>query len=307
MSVRWHYAALSLVTCAQLQACADAGDDTASQPEALLSVHATVLASAYPLSQSLIPALTFTPFMTNWGHSEFIVLGEHTGLVPYGFSLRVYDEPPAEALNTLTKGEPALAFGGITLVSPDHPARLDWKRTETGQLEVCSDDGECGQPSAHACVGTSDCLGTLVPGKNWGNHGVSGRYIVLYLAESARAGGVYSQFFAQGQALSAGYHVVSYEPIWESLAQSDRQANVECQDRATATALAEFNAEHGTEFANPAAISDGGQQRDTRMLADWDGMMIASTVSEGCVLPGSQHVVAEPDSAKPLDLVLVGL
>lgn len=313
MSVSWRCAVSSVVvSCSLFAGCTSAGadSDTASTSEPLLSLHASVLYSDYPLSQALVPALTFTPFVTNWGHSEFIVSGEHQGTLQRAFSLQVYDAPPTAALNTMTKGEPLLAVGGITLVSPDHPARLDWQLdATTGRMEVCADDGECGEPVGDACAGLAadSCLGTLVPGKNWGNHGISGRYLILYLASPAAAGSVYSHFFAQGQALGAGYHVIRQERVWNTLDASAQLANLECQKRAWVGALAQFNADHGTDYTDSALISDGGAERNVQLLADWDGAMIASSVAEGCVLPGAQQVIAEPDAETPLDLVLVGL
>jgi hypothetical protein len=312
MSIRWLRAALGVLTCVNLGACASPAPDAAqdvTQESALLSVRATVLSSAYPLSEALVPALTFTPFITNWGHSEFIVSGDFDGEIFGGFALHIHEPPPAEALTVLTRGEPQVAVGGFTLVSPDHPARLDWKRDATGQMEVCADDGECGVPSPSACgsAAAPSCMGTLVPGKNWGNHGVSGHYVVMYLADTAQAGGVYSQFFAQGQELSAGYHVISYEDVWQTLDAGARLANAQCQDRATAAALSQFNTDHSTQYTDPSRIADGGQEGDTQLLAAWDGLMLAASVAQGCVIPGSQRVVQEPDAEKPLGLVLVAL
>jgi hypothetical protein len=300
MSLRWHCAVVGL---AALSGCA--GDQ--HEPEPLLSFHATVIASAWPLSPALVPALTFTPFVTNWGHSEFIVSGEHDGSLLSKFSLRIYEDPPAAALSVMTKGEPAMAIGGITAVSPDHPSRLDWTSDEAGHTQVCADDGECGVPSNDACgsAAAPSCLGTVVPGKNWGNHGVAGSYVALYLSEPAPAGSVYSQFFAQGRALAAGYNLLRYVRVFDSLDADARSAYYDCQDRATKSALDEFNADHGTNYTDHSMISDGGRERDVQLLADWDGAMIASTVSEGCVLPGAQQIAPKSADDMPLELVLV--
>ncbi|MET0390485.1 MAG: hypothetical protein ABW321_31220 [Polyangiales bacterium] len=253
-----------------------------------------------------MPALTFTPFITNWGHTEFIVSGEHDGNLQTQFSLRIYDEPPPEAMVTLTRGEPAIALGGITAVSVDHPSRLQYSRDELGNELVCNDTGECGVPRANACgtAAAPSCLGTLVPGKNWGNHGIADRDSVIYLAEPASAGSIYSLFFAQGQPIAAGYNLLHYEPVWDKLDSSAQLRYAECQKRAVDAALNRFNADHGTDYSDHTMIADGGRERDTKLLADWDGMMIASTVSEGCVLPGTPQIMPGTEPSQPLRLIL---
>ncbi|MEY4578774.1 MAG: hypothetical protein RL701_3477, partial [Pseudomonadota bacterium] len=218
MGVRWDYAAFGLVAligCAEhTDQTPDLGEDTdVASGTSALSVHAQVIASPYRLSGELVPALTFTPYVTNAGHSEYIVPGEHSGDVLGMFSLRVSERPPEEAIAVMTQGEPALALGGITVVSPDHPSRLDWKRDDGGEMRVCSDSGECGVPSGNVCGNTANCLGTVVPGKSWGNHGVAGRYLVLYLDDAVAAGSVYSRYFAQGRALPAGYSIIRYDNV----------------------------------------------------------------------------------------------
>lgn len=290
-------------------ACVACGAETSDENAPLLSLHAMVISPNLPGGDHLMPALTFTPFITVWGHTEFIVAGEHDGNVNVQrqFALRVYDAPPDEAMTVLTRGEPAIALGGITAVAEDHPSELLYSRDEFGNQLVCDQDsGECGVPQAHACTGfaASSCYGTLVPGKNWGNHGIAGRYSVLYLAEPAAAGSIYSMFFAQGQPISAGYNLLHYEPVWEKLDPRAQSEYAECQKRATETALDRFNSDHGTNYSDHTMISDGGRERDTQLLADWDGMMIATTVSEGCVLPGSPMIMPATDATKPLRLIL---
>jgi hypothetical protein len=306
MSVRQGMAVSALVSLlgSTLGCSADTSSDDRTP---LLSVRGTVIASALPLSPALVPALTFTPFITNWGHTEFIVTGESEGSFPSSFSLRVYDEPPAEARHVLTQGEPAIALGGITAVSPDHPNRLEWISDEVGHTKVCSDTDECGVPSDNACgtVAAPSCLGTIVQGKNWGNHGIAGRYSVMYLSEPVAAGSIYSLFFAQGKALPAGYSLIRYESVLNKLDSKAQSAYYDCQKRATDAALAWFNSDHGTRYTDHQMIADGGLERDTKLLADWDGKMIASTVSQGCVLPGAQQIASDLGETNPLELVMV--
>ena len=290
---------------ASLSGCAaDASRTDGRQP--LLSLHATVEASALPLNNILEPALTFTPFVTDWGHTEFIVAGEHHGELLDQFSLDIYDTPPRAALTTLTRGEPALAIGAITIVSPEHPTRLEFSRESSGETRVCDDRGECGMTRNNPCGSlnnTPSCLGTVVPGRNWGNHGIAGRYLVMYLDEPAAVGGIYSQFFAGGRELVQGYNLIRYDNV--SLSSAEQSMYADCQKRATETALSKFNADHGTSYTDHISIADGGREGNIQLLADWDGMMIQSTVDEGCVLPGAQKLMDDHGEAEPLSLVFV--
>jgi hypothetical protein len=287
-----------------LSACGAAEDSVVQQGGPLLTVHGLVAASQRPISKQLVPALMFTPYVTNWGFTEYIVSGEMEGTFPSDFTLRVFDHLPPEALTTLTRGEPAIAIGGFTAVAPEHPRWLEWNSDGSGHAVVCSDSGECVVPS-RACPDSAadSCLGTIASSKNWGDHGIAGAFMVLYLAEPALAGGVYSQFFAQGEEIPAGYNVIRHESVFDSLNSTQQSTYFACLSRATANALDRFNIDHGTNYADHTMIADGGRERDTQLLADWDGMMIATTVSEGCVLPGAQQLVH--DLSEPLRLVLV--
>lgn len=300
------YLAVAFATV--LSACGGgAGDNEpveALETGPLLTVHGMVAASQRPVSNQLVPALMFTPYVTNWGFTEYIVSGEMEGTFPSDFTLNVYDRLPSEALTTLTRGEPAIAIGGFTAVAPDHPRWLEWSADGSGHAVVCSDQGECVVPG-RACPDASadSCLGTIAASKPWGDHGIAGAFMVLYLAEPALAGSVYSQFFAQGEEIPAGYSVIRHESVFDTLSESEQNTYFQCLSRATANALDRFNMDHGTNYADHSMIADGGRQRDTQLLADWDGMMIATTVSEGCVLPGAQRLVH--DLNDPLRLVLV--
>lgn len=283
-----------------------AADAASNSQQPLLSVHATVEASAYPLNNLLEPALTFTPFVTSWGHTEFIVTGEHRGELLGQFSLNIYDAPPEAALTTLTRGEPQVAIGAITIVSPEHPNRLEFSRDDAGNMTVCDEQGECGTQRSNPCGSLNDspsCLGTVVPGRNWGNHGIAGRYLVMYLTDAAAAGGIYSTFFAGGLELPKGYNLIRYDNV--SLSADEQTKYADCQQRATAAALDKFNEDHGTSYTDHSAISDGGREANVQLLADWDGMMIESTVAEGCVLPGAQQLVDDRGNTEPLSLVFV--
>ena len=303
MTLRCGMAAAGLAL-ASLSGCA--GEENARP--ALLSLHATVAASAMPLNNILEPALTSTPFVTAFGHTEFIVTGEHRGELLDQFSLDIYEPPPKAALTTLTRGEPAVAIGAITIVSPEHPSRLEFSREDSGAMRVCDDQGQCGTARANPCGALNaspSCLGTIVPGRNWGNHGIAGRYLVMYLDDTAAAGSIYSQFFAGGRELEQGYNLIRYKNI--ALSAIDQTRYSDCQKRATETALSRFNADHGTSYTDHSSISNEGREGNLQLLADWDGMMIESTVTEGCVVPGSQQLVDDHGETDPLSLVFVPL
>jgi hypothetical protein len=298
----------ALVVVTVLGACGD-GAEVDSRGEPLLTLHANLPTTVSTYSTTLIPALGFTAYITNWGHKSYVIKGDLDGDFPGSFTLRIYDPLPEDALLTMTKGEPALAMGGITAVAPDHPLWLQWTRDASGNGRVCSDAGDCGVPVKQDCSnssaddGPSNCITTVVSGRTWGDHGYARNYLVLYLASPAPAGGVYSTFFAGGAEIPAGYNVVRYSEVAADLAQSERVAYAECQQRATGIALQGFNAEHGTNYADFKMISNGGQEQDIQLLADWDGTMLAATVAEGCVVPGAQRIL-DPQRASDVELML---
>lgn len=300
MGSRWFVAVAAAVV--SLCSCGTEGSDPQRGP--LLTVRGNVALSQRPVSKQLVPALMFTPYVTNWGFTQYIVSGEMEGAFPSDFTLRVYDHLPHEALTVLVRGEPAIAIGGITAVAREHPRWLEWSSDGSGHSVVCSDQGECVIPS-RACpdAKAETCLGTIAAGKDWGDHGIAGGFMVLYLAEPALAGGVYSQFFAMGEEIPAGYSVIRHKSVFDGLSKIQQSVYFDCLRRATANALLRFNTDHGTSYADHNLIADGGRERDVQLLADWDGMMIASTVSEGCVLPGAQQLVQ--DTSEQLRLVLV--
>jgi hypothetical protein len=289
-----------------LVGCAEANVDEAD--ESLFSLRGSVIGSAVALSNQLVSALTFTPFMAEFGHTDFVVMGDHEGRLLEDFELKIYEPPPKEALITLTQGEPAVALGGIAIVSPAHPSRLDWERDSQGIMQVCDETGECGEPQENPCgtLHSASCLGTLIPGKNWGLHGIAGSYMVLYLDETARAGGVYSQFFAEGREIPQGYNLIHFNSVLSSLSNDAQNAYFSCQTRAQTTALTIFNDAHETDYKTHTAITQAVRERsDARMLSDWDGAMIEAFVREGCVLPGAQELSVDHGKDAPLDLFVV--
>jgi hypothetical protein len=287
--------------------CASSGAPDAEQP--MFSVRGSVTTSAVAISNQLVSALTFTPFLAEWGHTDFIVMGNHEGQLLDKFELNIYAPPPPEALIQLTRSEPAIAIGGIAIVSPEHPSRLDWERDAQGNMQVCDDSGECGAAQSNPCgtLRQASCLGTVVPGKNWGLHGIAGRYMVMYLEEAARAGGIYSTFFAQGAEIPAGYNLFRYQSVISTLAKSDQDAYFRCHQRAQTTALARFNADYGTQYSSHVQITKDVSDRaaDADLLAAWDGLMIEAFVLEGCILPGAQQLVSDHGQVDPLQLVVI--
>jgi len=237
------------------------------------------------------------------------VMGEHEGNLLDQFELNIYEPPPKEALIALVRDEPAIAIGGIGIVSPEHLSRLDWERDAQGNMQVCDDSGECGTQQRNPCgtLQTASCLGTVVPGKNWGLHGIAGRYMVMYLEDKAPAGGIYSTFFAQGAEIPAGYSLFRFQSVLRELARSDQEAYFQCQQRAQTTALARFNADYGTQYSTHDQITKDVSDRavDAGLLAAWDGSMIEAFVLEGCILPGAQQLESDRGELDPLDLVVI--
>jgi hypothetical protein len=305
MRLKWGIAVAG--SLASVVGCAGGGASEAEQP--LFSVRGSVTASAVAINNNLVSALTFTPFLADWGHTDFIVMGDHEGRLLENFELNIYEAPPKEALIQFSRGEPAMALGGIGIVSPEHPSRLDWERDGNGDMQVCDEFGECGAARSNPCgsLNSASCLGTIVPGKNWGLHGVAGRYMVMYLDETAPAGGVYSTFFAQGREIPKGYNLFRYENVISKLTKSDQDTYFQCQKRAQITALSRFNADHGTAYVNHDQITKDVSDKtvDAGLLSAWDGSVIEAFVLEGCVLPGAQSLVSDHGDMDPLQLVVV--
>ena len=297
------------VAAAMVSTVGCVADGAADADQPMFSIRGSVVASAVSINNQLVSALTFTPFLADWGHTDFIVMGEHQGQLLEQFELNIYQPPPPEALIELTRGEPAIALGGIGIVSPEHPSRLDWERDAHGNMRVCDDSGECGAAQANPCgsLSQASCLGTVVAGKNWGLHGIAGRYMVMYLDQPAPAGGIYSTFFAQGAEIPAGYSLIRYQRVLSSLAKGDQDAYFQCQQRAQATALARFNADYGTQYSTHDQITQDVSSRaiDAELLSAWDGSMIEAFVLEGCILPGAQQLASDRGELDPLDLVVV--
>jgi hypothetical protein len=297
----------AVASLASLIGCAGGSTDE-PQDNSMFTVRASVIASQVALTNNLVSALTFTPWLADWGHTDFIVMGDHEGRLLEDFELKIYEPPPRAAMIQLTRGEPAIALGGIGIVSPEHPARLDWERDAQGVMQVCDESGECGAAETNPCgsLNSPSCLGTVVSGKNWGLHGVAGRFMVMYLDAPAEAGSIYSTFFAQGNRLPAGYNLIRYESVIGTLAKGDQDAYFKCQQRAQVTALSRFNVDHGTTYTThdeiTKAVSDFS---DASMLSDWDGSMIEAYVLEGCVLPGAQQLVTDHGEQEPLPIVVV--
>lgn len=258
---------------------------------AALSLTGRVVTTEVPLSPPLKPALAFSPYSTSRGHSDYYVLGRSTGSLTGGFLFDVDEPPPGNAILRLVPGEPDVAIGALTAVSPDHPDHLDWFKDENGREKVCTDEGDCGTPTLTPCgpVSMPSCLGTVTEGKNWGPHGYARDVVVLYLTGDVPAGANLSEFFVGGMALSQGYTLIQYTPI----AASEVDMYAECHLRASAAAFETFNRRHSTSYTSEYHLSvDAGIQHHEEWLVEWDGILIQSIVSEGC-LPGEAGQVID--------------
>jgi hypothetical protein len=299
--------AISVGIVTALWGCTNGQGELAAREEPLLSLRGSVTESVQWLSSDLVPALGFTPYVTKLGYKNYFISGETEGTFPDSFLLRIYDPLPDEALTKLAQGEPRIAIGGITAIAPDHPRWLEWTQDAEGHAKVCADTGACSVPDEADCqytgVNAPSCLSTYISGQPWGDYGYAGQYLVLYLDGPAIAGGVYSSLFAGGERIPAGYSIVQLSNVLSQLSAAELNGYTQCQQRAIQTALDDFNRVHDSTFTDPNMISDGGEQTDVQMLADWDGSMLSATVAQGCVVPGAQTIVHDSES-KPLVLRL---
>jgi hypothetical protein len=287
--------------------CTNGQGELAAKEEPLLTLRGTVTESVQWLSSDLVPALGFTPYVTKLGYKNFFISGDTEGTFPQSFLMRVYDRLPEEALTTLTQSEPRIAVGGVTAVAQGHPRWLDWTQDAEGHAKVCADTGQCSVPDETDCqyAGSAgpSCLSTYISGQTWGDYGYAEQYLAIYLDGPAVAGGVYSSLFAGGERIPSGYSLIRLSDVLSQLTAAEQGNYITCQKRAVQTALNEFNHDHDSSFTDPSMISDGGEQTDVQMLADWDGSMLSATVAEGCVVPGAQTIVHDTDS-KPIEFQL---
>lgn len=230
--------------------------------EPLFRISGAVTLSEASQDDELVPALAF---YDDRGHLDLVDV-DVVGRFPSRFTLDVTAPPPASAMSEGPEGGPDYAFGYITAVAADHPARLtfasnggtsggcDANGCET-TLEACTARGEeCYRRvercdlQGEACViveeeGDPALLGD--PTDEFA--GLSTNYVLLYLPRAIPGDNELAREFAGGQPLSAGYHLLAVR----TLSEAERAEGSACFDRAQAQAVAEFNAAHGTSYSDP--------------------------------------------------------
>lgn len=287
--------------------------------EPLLSMSGRVeLALQGQDASALLPALAFIDQQERFHIVEVEVEGEF----PAGFTLDVYEKPPGAAFTTASEhlpGEPQLAFGYITAVTPDHPevienpvqhgsgslACADDVSCSVGTVTTedwCTRDGECYRETTSCPPGGSlpeECEFTTegdpaLKRDMWDSFaGLSENYGVVYLRDPARPRSWTAQALgARDTGLAAGYHVIAIEPGSEE--RDLTSAN--CRQDAAELAAERYNERHGTAWSAEQLASDECGQDP--MPCTPDGSFCGSDF-----LPCPPDVIAEFERTRELILV----
>jgi hypothetical protein len=289
-----------LVGLLTLASCGDgqAGADYRGEP--LMTMSGVVTSSDMPLHEGLVPALVmsesmFDRHLVTGPVTTHYLQGTVEGTFPSAFTLRVYDAPPPQVMESFLDGEPAFALAMITAVPAGHPAWLRSERStetrEDGTLtfrdEVCSAE-QCisGYSGDCATIGFDEawpCGKRFADNRPWGTYGFAQGYLVLYLAGPAAAGSVLTSVYADGRALSAGYHV---------LERHEDVLDADCGHRAMQRALEEANLATGAEWT---------ETRRSENPHDWEKYLYMAMAAENC--PSGFTVRDTASAPVPLELV----
>jgi len=280
----------SVLTLALLGAAASAlGCDSRAgeeyQGEPLMTISGSVVVNNDLAPAELVPALAFYAASGTktdlWIHDVSV-----TGEFPASFTLDVFEPPPAEALFAPEDGVgPKVALGFIAAVSPDHPETVEIPsgggsascspitegQPELGEIciethEYCIDDQRQCYVETTQCdvryegeTRIQDCRvieasGDPELGRSLWKHfaGVSTRYMVVYLDGPAEPVGPLARAFPGRYSLGAGYHLLEMRPF----SPAELDANRACREQANADALALYNQEHGTAYADRLDIPE---------------------------------------------------
>jgi hypothetical protein len=223
-------------------------------------------------SQLQAPVRVAVAFSNDPGNELQIVDTRTEGRFPSGFTAALTQPPPSPALQQLYDGEPELAYGYLTAVERDHPPSIRIANERSGgggctQSECTEEESWCseGEDAAqdlcyeehttcdvnhqNCTVSASGDL-TLKTGPWQTIAGVATSYLVLYLSRPAAAGSFTALAFAEGSALSAGYHLLAATPR----TQAEQDAASACVERSQELALERYNHEHGTQLDDPSAL-----------------------------------------------------
>jgi len=271
----------------------------------LLTIHGTI-AGDVPDTE-IVPALAFTDenLVTQ---TTYLVDLDVEGEFPTRFAAHVYDAPPAGALySPPAVFGPAGASAAIVAVRAGHPASIvDRFRSESEscggatcvrEKTVYGDDGQtvlyfertvCDANWANCQTTTT---GDASAGVTLADvlYGIVSNYRLIYLAKDVSKSTPTVAAAAYGP-MSAGYHLVSQRDATEAeIAEMQR-----CEGDATAQALADFNAQHGTSYTAPDQVPAGDPALAELQQRAWNAF-----VQRGCRLNTgviSTPVVADRDN-----------
>lgn len=190
---------------------------------------------------------------------------ETTGKFPSDLQLELDEAPPKGALHRAGHlKEPAIAVGYLTAVGKQHFESMrypsTWVHSKIGRdpweitdqwcanFECYTEIRECQRPDdpPEQCELHTYGDAALKGDRPWDMFaGVSKNYVVLYASEPLEAGSVTAALFAAPDGLSAGYHVLSMEGLWDSEVVEANQCWNDAQDQA----MAAINDKDGTEYA----------------------------------------------------------
>lgn len=261
-----------------------AGCDSQFSPaytgESLLTITGSVEIAQERREDLIIPALAFsTPEQGTVTIREVDVRGEF----PSNFRLDVYQPPPRSTYFNATyqkSGEPRMAAGYVTAVSPDHEDTIRTATAQTTYAYGC-EPAECGKPCGgkgclyqrnEYCVEddptepcyventycptfespieecTIEAVGDGDPSLKespWRDFaGFSQNYVVVFLEKPARAGSVTAAILGSKKAVPPGYGLYSIR----ELTDAERQVRDACVAEAEVRAAPGFNAEFGTDL-----------------------------------------------------------
>jgi len=298
-------AVLGLLGCGDGQA----GPDYQGDP--LMSLKGVVTSSDAALSAEQVPALAFassTMELIAGGGTVHFVKGEVEGMFPTGFTLHVYDPPPAGIATRTVDGGPALTWGSLIAVAPDHPASLTRGGSIEGtgeamrlRKELCDDTGNCLEGYPDECMhdGISPVdetrpwpCGSAYPDHlPWEIYGYSKSHEVAYFPSEAPAGGIWSMLLADGASIPAGYQVIERVDLEQALSPEAYVANEQCVKAAVAIATSEVATRHGVA-ANAVASMPA-------LIDEWQAANMREIAAAGC--KNGQRLVADTATA-PVEL-----
>jgi hypothetical protein len=261
-------AAIALFACDRLV-------DSDFQGDSLLRIEGSVVTPQRLGEADLVPALAFEavlPEHDSYTHQRIMDVG-FQGEFPSNFTLDVFDLPPADATEAVIPGEPAFAVGYITVAHAEHPDAITTRALEPETLEawvemetaICGERrGRCqvrhtctldGQTCLHQTLECPtdrdaftdyDCDVTATEGEeSLALAGYSVNYWILYFSAPIAADTFLAVEWADGEPISAGYHLYHRVQLRPTMGWPELQP---CREEAEAIALDRYNMERGTNL-----------------------------------------------------------